>query len=203
MTTSELRTAFINRLPVLYHVDGQPEREYDYIYRIIYSHIIDSDEIAVDAVVVDKDGDKHRLSASALLISGELSNTPCNLPEIPFVHAMYDLFRRRAPIHVSDNPIRDYPEICELHFDLIGGEVVLFAMVWNGLYERRVAPQDIEEDTVEHFFYYYDALNCRDLEESRRNKLYDNFVEDKTTEAHGKVHDFAAELRKRTKGAAV
>ena len=84
---------------------------------------------------------------------------------------------------------------------LIGGEVVLFAMVWNGLYERRVAPQDIEEDTVEHFFYYYDALNCRDLEESRQNKLYDNFVEDKTTEAHGKVHDFAAELRKRTKGA--
>ena len=82
----------------------------------------------------------------------------------------------------------------------VGGEVVLFAMVWNGLYERRVAPQDIEEDTVEHFFYYYDALNCRDPEESRRNKLYDNFAEEKTSEAHGTVHDFAAQLRKRTKG---
>ena len=206
MTGTELRTAFINMLPVKKAYSGQPSQEYKFISRILYRHQLGTSKPAVDVELVSDDGTKHVENVEFVYISeGVINNEIRSGMTFQIPPKIKSLCIKRSSVMVNEYPERRYDEIHELEFTRFSDGIELRCLFYNRQYvarkvdkPRRVHPDSIVENFSSHPEYYYDMLDRLEYEREHDNEhpAYKALKSEGLSEAKEKFHNFTEELRR-------
>lgn len=177
MNTDELRTAFINGLPVIHSSPCEADErykdiEYKKIRKVIYGHNYEYHNICVSLVMEDENGNCAVGNVKNVRLKDDISKQEfardCDI-ELP--EKIKELFISRSPVTVTEEPRRDYKEINQIELEIVGGVIKTTCIFSSKYTKREVLPQYIVRDFVEHSgYWYYDALDFRDYLRNKKKE---------------------------------